>query len=140
MSRTHRRAAHILAVLALTTGAAALATGTAVAEDHLEIVRATTTSDHVEVTVRYRCDPLMGTDTLGIALADTSDGGIYSATTIPTCDNKLHEAKVSAARHVGPAAAANSDAVITATLGISPDPQLFPTASTQATLSLKNRG
>ncbi|MFJ8825173.1 hypothetical protein ACIREE_25760 [Streptomyces sp. NPDC102467] len=139
MSRTRRGAAHILALLALTTVAATLATGTASADDRLDIVGATTTSDRVDVTVRYRCDPLMGTDTLGIALADTSDGGIYSATATPVCDNKLHRTTVSAARNAGPAAAADTDAVITASLGISPDPHLFPTASTQATLSLKRQ-
>jgi hypothetical protein len=139
MSRIRRGLVQTLAVLALTTATVALATGTASADDRLDIVSATTRSDRVDVTVRYRCDPLMGADTLGVALADTSEGGIYSASVTPTCDNAFHRTTVATARKAGPAVAARTDAVITATLGAGPDVGFFPTATDRVTMSLHGR-
>ncbi|MFI7386135.1 hypothetical protein [Streptomyces sp. NPDC049813] len=139
MTRMRAGLVQTAAVLALSTAAAALATGGAAAADRLEIVSATAVSDHVEVTVRYRCEPLLGTDTLGVALTDLSRGGIYTASATPTCDNAYHRVTLATARTAGPLTAAHRDAAVTASLGASPDPHLMPTASTQATVSLKGK-
>ncbi|MFI0241097.1 hypothetical protein [Streptomyces sp. NPDC016845] len=140
MSRTRRGLIHAATVLALTTAAAGLTTTAATAADRIDIVSATAKGDRVAVTVRYRCDALMGTDTLHVALADASRGGIYAASTTPTCDGKQHKETVSTARNAGPATAPRTEAVITASLGMSPDPQLFPTASNQVRMALHGRG
>ncbi|MFJ9037005.1 hypothetical protein ACIRF8_10510 [Streptomyces sp. NPDC102406] len=134
-----RRLVHTAVVLALSTTAAALATASAAADDRLDVLSATAENDHVEVAVRYRCESLMGTDTLDVALADTAKGGIYSASITPVCDNALHKAVVETARNAGPVAAAHRDVVITASLGAGPTPQLFPTATKQVTMALKSR-
>ncbi|MFE6890847.1 hypothetical protein [Streptomyces sp. NPDC057694] len=136
MSHARTWPVRTLSVLALSAAALALPATTASAADQLTLVRATAAGDHVEVQVRYRCEELMGTDTLAVSLANTEDGGVYSASTAPECDGSWHETTVATARGAGPAARAGTDAVITASLGIGPDPQVFPTASTRSTLTL----
>lgn len=139
MSRTRRGLARTATVLALTTAAAAFTASSATAADRIDIVSATAKNDRVAVTVRYRCDPLMGADTLHVALADTTRGGIYAASTTPSCDGKQHRATVHTTRDAGPATAPRTEAVITASLGMSPDPQLFPTASDEVRMALHGR-
>ncbi|QEU94270.1 hypothetical protein [Streptomyces kanamyceticus] len=137
MSHVRNRLARTLSVLAVGAAAAALTPGTAAAVDRLSIVEATAAGDHVRVTVRYRCEAELGTDTLAVSLADTREGGVYTATAAPTCDGTWHRSVVSAARGAGPVAAADADAVITASLGVGPGPYVFSTADARATLTLR---
>ncbi|ATL27892.1 hypothetical protein [Streptomyces formicae] len=137
MSHVRTRLARTLSVLAIGAAASALAPGTAAAVDRLSVVEATAAGDHVRVTVRYRCEAELGTDTLAVALADTRDGGVYTATASPSCDGTWRRSVVSAARSAGPVASAGADAVVTASLGVGPGPQVFPTADARTTLTLR---
>ncbi|MFJ2769364.1 hypothetical protein [Streptomyces sp. NPDC087300] len=133
------RCVRALSVVAIGASAWALAPGTAAAVDRLTIVEATAAGDHVDVTVRYRCEAELGTDTLAVSLADTRAGGVYTAATMPTCDGTWRKAVVSTARGAGPVAAADAEAVVTASLGVGPEPQVFPTADARATVTLRAR-
>lgn len=137
MSHARTWLTRALPVLPIAAAALALSCPTASATDRLTVLDARAAGDHVEVGVRYQCDALMGTDTLAVSLADTRDGGVYTATTAPTCDGRWHHTTVSTARGAGPVARAEADVVITSSLGIGPNPELFPTASTRTTVALK---